>query len=255
MRHGMKQALSIMMFSKPSNLFTVGALAIALLTSLAARATPTLQIQSGSSVVTITDGGMFDANSTAGEVTFIGTVGSWKINVTTGTTAPVQGSAAVPYLDLSSSDTSSSSSGAPADLILRFSDVGFGPSPNSSFAHLIANLRGATAGSIGFSLFADAGNSLFGTSTSLLSIGPVSGTFNNFANTDAYNGTDYSMTMVVDVSHPGGSGLTSSFDANMQAIPPSDQTVPDTGTTISLLGLSLLGLVAFGYYYKPATKA
>src|SRR5262245_12774628 len=82
-----------------------------------AYATPMLRISDGSSTITITDGGGTDANATSGVVTFIGSIGNWTLNVTTGISFSPNGK-----LDLNSIDGSSAAGGT---LTLLLTDTGF----------------------------------------------------------------------------------------------------------------------------------
>src|SRR5215472_1729141 len=69
--------------------------------------------------VDIVDGGLGDACGTADCVTFVGSVGNWTLNVTTG----VDGSAAAPaIIHLNSVDTAVANAGT---LTITFSDTGF----------------------------------------------------------------------------------------------------------------------------------
>jgi len=76
-------------------------------------ATAELILSSGASTVDILDGGVGDANTATGAVTFVGAVGSWSVNVTTG----IEGD--VPFFDLNSIDTTT---GQVAPIVMAFSD-------------------------------------------------------------------------------------------------------------------------------------
>jgi hypothetical protein len=76
-------------------------------------ATAELILSSGASTVDIVDGGVGDANPATGAVTFVGAVGSWSVNVTTG----LEGD--TPFFDLNSVDTTASQV---APIVMAFSD-------------------------------------------------------------------------------------------------------------------------------------
>jgi hypothetical protein len=69
-----------------------------------------------------------DVNPMVGAVTFLGSVGTFLLNVGTGITKPILGSALNPSMDLNSVDVSSASE--THSLVVEFS--GFGP-VNSTF--------------------------------------------------------------------------------------------------------------------------
>jgi hypothetical protein len=69
------------------------------------------------------------------------------------------------------------------------------------------------------------------------SIGPFTGPFSSSASGSAINSSLYSLTQVVRISATVG-GQIATGDALL--------TVPDTSTTIILLGAGLMGLAVFG---------
>src|SRR5271169_653075 len=92
----------------------------------AVQATSILELSSnnGATWTKITDGGAHDFNPEAGAITFVGSIGTWKINVTTGLTKPAVGSVTLPVMDLNTVDTSTGK----GTLLIKFIDYGFGPS-------------------------------------------------------------------------------------------------------------------------------
>ncbi len=72
-------------------------------------ASPILQLQQGGQTVTVMDGGAGDLNATEGIITYVGTVGTYSFNVTTGVSTQSTDSA---YLGLSSFDVFTSTGGA-----------------------------------------------------------------------------------------------------------------------------------------------
>jgi hypothetical protein len=209
-----------------------------------AHAVPTLQLTDGVTTMTIADMSGGDLNPTVGAVTFLGPVGSFSVNVTTGISKPVLGSAALPFLDLNSINVSGPLANT---LTIRFSDDSFGPTPGS----VTARIGGTTAGMLSYSTFADASNTLFGTSTLLTQQGPFgNGAFSgtSFANLGFLS--PFSLTQEVVINHgasPGGL-VSTSFNAELQA------AVPDGGSTITLLGAVLVALESLRRRFRGAIK-
>src|SRR6185312_174440 len=109
---------------------TIAGLAMAAFTfAPQASATAELKISDGTNTVDILDGaapgvcvgavtGCSDANGSANQVTFVGTIGTWTLNVSTGAS---HGAAAGTDLDLNSTN----STNAASTLTISFSDDGF----------------------------------------------------------------------------------------------------------------------------------
>src|SRR5579859_2598941 len=90
-------------------------------------ATAELKLSSGASSVDVLDGSLLDSNPLPGVVTFIGAVGSWTVNVSTG----VEGS--TPLLDLNSVDsTAGKAQGSP--IAISFSEDGLALTSELAFA-------------------------------------------------------------------------------------------------------------------------
>jgi hypothetical protein len=192
-------------------------------------AVPTLQLTSGGTTVTITDGGAGDANSAAGAVTFIGSIGDFFLNVSTGLTKPALGSATKPDIDLNSVNSSTSA----GTLTISFSETDYIGNGNLRFK---TDVGGTTQGEASFTVYGDATNTLFGTGTTLASLGAFSGgAFSGSNSTRAEFNGPYSLTQVATITHPGSG--TTSYDI---------QTTIPVPATLGLIGIGLVGLGVVG---------
>ena len=196
-----------------------------------AGAVPTLSLFDGTTTITVVDGGVGDSNPNAGAVTWVGTIGVWSVNVTTGVTGPVT-TPPYPHLDLSSQDTST----AAGTLTIKWSDTG-NPASNKGMTLLVGGtLETVPGASLIYRLYGDAGNAALATTTLLGTDGPFGpGAFSQNGHTSVGLGglgPNFSITQQVVITHTAAG--TSSFDAESQ--------VPDGGTTLALLGGSMLGL-------------
>jgi hypothetical protein len=215
---------------KTSLKYTLLAGAIAACAGLAS-ATPELVISTNwlnqTSLNTITVTG----DATTGLATYTGGIGGWTINVDTGLTYPTLGSTASPVMDLG---VVASGTGL---LYVAFSDTGF-----TGAGSVAANFNGNTFGpSVAFLAFGGGSNALMDTSAAELLLAIPSSDL--LAGTPGFNAsagagvigngtTPYSLTEFLVVNGTG----TVSLDAGL--------SVPDSGTTLMLLGagLSVLGL-------------
>ena len=199
---------------------------VSLCGATAVHATPTLTISSGGTTITVVDGGANDADLLVpGEVGFVGSVGVYNLNLDVGATKPFSGTATIPYFTLNATANSS----AAGVLTIMFSDTDFGPS-NGIFR---STLTGYAGGTVTSNAYDSTSNALFAESTLLTSLsgsGPLNSTSANGVGTPTGS---YSLTEVLTITHTG-MGTTSAGTTT---------TVPDGGSTLTLIGLSLVAIV------------
>jgi hypothetical protein len=177
-------------------------------------------------IVTVADGGVGDLNVDTGVITYLGSLGVWRYNVTTGFSKPLIGTAAYPNIDLNSVNLSST---MPGKLSITITDTGF----TGSGMDYMFDIGGTTSGSIIAQAFY---TDQTGTTRSTTFLGPYGhGAFSGSTSGSINAVGAYNLGITIDITHPMGTGLISSFDAQFQAVP-----VPPA---VYLLGAGLLGLV------------
>ena len=205
--------------------------AVALVLAGSAYAVPTLTVSdnNGHTTGAITSG--------TGIVAFNGALGDWDINILSAITFPAVGSATKPKMDVSGQDQYAGVGGLGSVLTITFSGDGFSPIANSILAQLSANAVDGS-GSVKYTVSAS------GVGT-VATIGPVNtppafGASQGGAITAGFTGT-ITETIVLSANP----GYFASFDAGLK-------TVPDSGTTLILLGSSLTLLGFFARSRKQA---
>jgi hypothetical protein len=206
-------------------------LAAAIAFAPAAQASAILYLNDGTTQLTIGDNLAGDANPASGAITYIGALGNWTLNVSTGITMPAIGSPTAPDMDLSSVNIGS------GGLQVAFLSDGFSVN-NAGFRTDFAGNSDAAVGSIsalagtavpspppfsltGFLYFGGfpTGGNFAGSGSALATLLP---TDMLFVGVDLYS---------VDLS-------TTSFDLHTRSVPE-----PATAT---LLAGALVGLAVFG---------
>jgi len=223
------------------------ALATALAITQKASADPvlTLQLTSGTSLVTITDGGANDSNLNAGQITYIGAVGTdWTTNVSTGSGYPFE-TGVDPLLDITSIDATASAGADPLTILLTETGLTSPDYPIGDNIGWVSNIGGTNQNSdttVTSMAWLSAANAAFCDTvtcgTEVADTGALTGTaFSGSASGGADTGNGpYSMTLEV-VIDPNGAVVQTSFDNSLSQTPePSSLLLLGTG----LLGLALL---------------
>lgn len=233
------------------HLISLAVLILALLTfptTIQAGTNLGLQLTSSPGQATICDnnvnypgctGNASDLNPALGAITFIGAVGNWTMNVTSGFGPPME--QLTPLLDISSFNATAAAGAGPMTVLLSVSGM---TSPNGfqQFMNMIGGTNSYAATIITTQAWYSANNTPFCVSTSCgVAIGSVltvtGGAFSGESSGSAILGSGpYAITLEVTIN-TGGNADTTSFD---------DSLLPEP-TTLSLLGSGLFG---FGMAFR-----
>jgi len=209
---------------------SIAAAALAAFLPMAAQAALALKVEDlmpGGSSITVTDGSMApgatDFNSTAGAITWVGAIGSWSLNASTGFGTATN---AGPFgIDLNS--INSSSTGGTLRLSFTETDINYGTLAPSA---MIGEIGGVTGGTVKYWMYVDDANVQFGQGAMVFSgqAGPGAFADSGWSPTSLTN--PFSMTLVVEIMHAGPNTTSFNFDSS----------VPEPGV-LALTSLALLG--------------
>lgn len=187
-----------------------------------------VELENGASTVTVTDNGVGDSDPTLGSVTYVGSVGVFDINVTTGISKPLVGSATEPILTLNSVNTSSTAAGT---LKVRMTATDFtGPVGAGLAAPL--DFGGTTNGTAALDAYVDSSNAAFGMATPAGSLGAFGpGPFDDSSASIVSATGPYSATLEATIVHAAPLDITS-FGGQLRV-------VPEPGS-LALIGLGAL---------------
>jgi hypothetical protein len=207
----------------------------------------TLKLTSGVEEVTVTDGGLGDSNPFVGAITYIGSIGSWDLNMSSGVGSDILG---VSTLDLSTLNIATAGSDSPLNILLTQTDNVF---PVTGFAMEFGGTSTNVA-SATYSAYADDSNAAFGQSQLIGTIGPFgSSPFSGTASGPVTVSGTYSLTQVLSIAANEGPSSFSA-DAELNPITTGTPTTTETPTTsgvvpepasVLLLGSGLSGLAAY----------
>jgi hypothetical protein len=197
-----------------------------------------LRLSSGGTTVTTNDG---DVTGIAGSTGYVGSIGNFLLDITTGISKPSVGSVSLPGFNLNSQNVNIN----PGTLKVELTETGFSSTANA-LDWVLALSGNASKGSanVKYSLYADGSNAAFGTATTLLATtsaytteysDELYGTFDSAL----LNGNDFSVTLVMEIDQAAGSNTQIGATLNSTA----STSVPEPTT---LMGLGVVGAALAG---------
>jgi hypothetical protein len=183
-----------------------------------------------------------------GSASFTGTVGTWTVALTTGTT--LQGGVnPVLDLDIGAAVAGWNTSGS---LQIIYSDINFGPTSGTA---TLSEKGNSLFGSVTASAGSSTANTAFANESNLTGgVGPLSGFLYKGTSTGALNsaGSEYSLAIMATIT----GGATYLDDIKLSVSSDSitrTPSVPDSGMSLVLLVLGLTALGVFARFRKQAS--
>lgn len=217
--------------------FLIGAVAMALAGASGASAAIQLTLSSGGTTIVVNDQDFvpvlpatnIDSNPAAGQVTYIGSIGNWTLNVSTGTVGTN------PLIDLNSVNTYNTTGGNPGPLTITFSATDYnGPVGFGFDSHIGGTL--ANGHSLTYQGYFDPGNGLNSQNTAignLLQFGPGGAFSNGAGGVQVVPAGNYSLTQIVTIS--ANANGTSSFNAAINVTPEPASVVLLSGVLVAVV--------------------
>jgi hypothetical protein len=180
-----------------------------LLQGATAHAALEMKLSDGTSTVTIADGSGSDSNPAAGAVTWIGSLGVWLVNVSTGAGSAALGPG---QLELNGTNTSTDA----GTLTILFSETDLAAPSGSWNVQWGGTISGGT---VSASAYESNTNALYDTQTTLASFGPYSGPAFSSSAVAATPGATapYSLTERIDIT--ACTAASYSGDLHVEAVP------------------------------------
>lgn len=176
-----------------------------------------------------------DSDPNTGSIALVHPLDGWVINVDTGVTKNILGSANSPAMDLSYSAVYNTKGQVPGDgtLTIQFSDVGFLPVPAGFTASIGGTLANGVTG-VGMTDFAGPTNTLFDITHTICSLSFSASPYGGSC-TGTYTGaTPYGLTEQIVLTDPRRTNGSASGDHSLVE-------APEPGTLL-LMGVALAGL-------------
>ena len=215
----------------------ISAVAAAVVVASSAYAVPTITISDGIGAPLVV------ANA-SGVVTLTTSDAAWQVVVSTGITKPAAGSATSPFMDLNIQAVSLNGAIGANNLVITFSETGFGPTSGSFLAQLSGHLISGSGQNVTYSSFYRTDNALQPpVGTLLTTTGALPGPNYSTAVTSGSLSLGNPYSLAQQVTIVSGGGASYSLDASLV-------TVPDGGTTVMLLGSVLAAFGVARRYWK-----